>query len=485
MAIKKTKRRNKKRGGSNKNRRNTKRNQRGGLIHEIKCDINGKNCTYDLLQFLDSIKYSKKFPIVPPNKKPSIFDFIPKNQDTGIDLFSGKTDDNKKKPIDRKSIKEVIYVRQKEDLEMMDLFAMMNNEESIKNAMINIFLSKPDLLKKTTILRILYKLYKGEELQNKIVYDRTRGNITIGEIKGDVNEITKTDHEVFFRLIIDTFKNKYRPDHSKEISTNIFKNGLLEDCYGDISETDVNDFMTIVIGNLSGNEKNKFSHIYSPENYDYIRQAILFYVINSQFEDFGKFIEAFKEVVESAKTKIQGSVDDAKIKTILKKLAKPIVEILHKKLDESTKQTDILKLVKKETEGDQIIEEIMKRVNIPEIGTKVNTILYNLSNPIFKILDNENNNNSDRKKQILDLVSKVTDDEIIIEYITEYIDIEEIIDKLNKIQDELFNIIDNAQNNSNPNDIKTKILELIPGKSQNRIVINTLIEIFSNHDYNN
>lgn len=481
MAVKKTKRRNKKKGGSNKNRRNTKRNQRGGLIHQVMCDINGKNCTYDLLQFLDSIKYSKRFPIVPPYKKMTPFDFIPKNQEPEIDLFSGKTDDNKKKPIDRKSIKEVIYVREKEDLEMIDLFEMMNGDDNLKNAMINIFLSKPDLLKKTTIIRILYKLYKGEELQSEIVYDRTSGNIPI-DIKGEVKEISGKDQTDLFQLIRGTFKNKYRPDHSKNISTNIFKNGLLEDCYGDISDTDVTDFMTIVIGVLGGNEKNKFSHIYSPENYDYIRQAILFYVINKSFDDFGVFIEAFKEVVVDAKTNIQDSVDDAKIKTILKKLAKPIVEILHKKMDESKKKETIRILVKKEKEDDQIIEEIMKRVNILEIDTKVNTILDKLSNPIFKILDN--NNISDKKKQILDLVSEVTDDEIIIEYITKYIDIEEIIDKLNEIQDELYDIIDNSQNNSNPNDIKTKILDLIPNKSQNIIVINTLIEIFSNYNYN-
>jgi hypothetical protein len=315
MAVKKTKRRNKKKGGLtlfrslqgatpssslrdvnekmyNKNRRNTKRKQRGGLIHQIKCDTDGKNCVYSLQQFLDSIKYSKTFPIVPPYKKTSIFDFIPKNQENKIDLFSGKTDNLKKADgTKREPIKEVIYVREKEDLEMMDLFEMMNREESIKDAMKDIFLSKPDLLKKTTIIRILYKLYKGEDINKDIVYDRTRGNITIGDIKGEVKEITTVEHGDFFHLIIETFKNKYRPDHSKNISTNIFKNGLLEDCYGDISDTDVTNFMTIVIGGL--NDKNKFSHIYSPENYDYIRQSILFYVINKSFDDFGVFIEAF------------------------------------------------------------------------------------------------------------------------------------------------------------------------------------------------
>jgi len=236
MAVKKTKRRDKKKGGSNKNRRNTKRKQRGGLIHEVKCDTYGRNCVYSLQQFPDSEKYSKTFPIVPPYNKLSPFDFIPKNQKPKIDLFSGETG-KKNDGKTREPIKEVIYVRGNEDLEMMDLFDMMNGDDNLKNAMINIFLSKPDLLKKTTIIRILYKLYKGKDINNEIVYDRTSGNITIGDIKGDVKEISFKDQRDLFELIINTFKNKYIPNHSKNISTNIFKNGLLEDCYGDISDT--------------------------------------------------------------------------------------------------------------------------------------------------------------------------------------------------------------------------------------------------------
>ena len=407
MAIKKTKRRNKKKGGPNKNRRNTKRNQRGGLIHQIKCDINGKNCTYGVFPFSDSEKYPGKFPIVSPNKKTSIFDFIPKNQENEIDLFSGKTDDNKKKPIDRKSIKEVIYVREKEDLEMIDLFEMMNKEESIKNAMKDIFLSKPDLLKKTTILRLLYKLYKSEDINNEIVYDRTRGNITIGEIKGSVTEISLKDQRDLFELIRGTFKNKYRPDHSKNISTNIFKNGLLEDCYGDISDTDIIGFMTIVIGD---NEKNKFSHIYSPENYDYIRQAILFYVINSQFKDFGVFIEAFKEVVEDATQNIQDSVDNELITKIMTELTKQIDTILDndtRTIDD--RKTEILKLVSSKTKDQEINERINERIN--------EKIVDKLMNQLQPDIQSLNNNSSPDyiNNEVKSLISSKTKDQKIID----------------------------------------------------------------------
>ncbi len=376
MAVKKTKRRDKKKGGSNKNRRNTKRKQRGGLIHEVKCDTYGRNCVYSLQQFPDSEKYSKTFPIVPPYNKLSPFDFIPKNQKPKIDLFSGETG-KKNDGKTREPIKEVIYVRGNEDLEMMDLFDMMNGDDNLKNAMINIFLSKPDLLKKTTIIRILYKLYKGKDINNEIVYDRTSGNITIGDIKGDVKEISFKDQRDLFELIINTFKNKYIPNHSKNISTNIFKNGLLEDCYGDISDTDVTDFMTIVIGVLGANEKNKFSHIYSPENYDYIRQAILFYVINSQFKDFGVFIEAFKEVVVDATKNIQDSVQDSVDNALITKIMTELEPQIDKILNDDKKEIDFIRnnnnsknindkienLVRSKTDDPYIISGFMERYN--------------------------------------------------------------------------------------------------------------------------
>lgn len=276
MARKKTKRRNKKKGGYNKNRRNTKRQQRGGLIHNTRCDANGDNCIHNESEFSESKKYIREMPIVSPDKKNSIFDFIPKNEDgkTMIELLSGNIDSVK----DRKDIDENIYVKKRIDLELEDLYNKIQPTQptqKYRDIIKNILLSKSDLLKKTTILRLLFTLYKGEPLTNAFDYDRTSG---IEDITGDIKEITLKDHPKFFVLIRGTFKNVYRPDHSANISTNIFKNGLLEDCYRDIEDKDVISFMTIVIGD---NDKNKFSRIYSPENYDYVRQAILFFVIHN------------------------------------------------------------------------------------------------------------------------------------------------------------------------------------------------------------
>jgi hypothetical protein len=300
MASKKTKRRNKKKGGYNKNRRNTKRQQRGGLIHKTRCDANGENCIHNESEFSESKKYIRKMPIVSPDKKNSIFDFIPKNEDgkTMIELLSGNIDSVK----DRKDIDENIYVKKRIDLELEDLYSMIQNDPKYRDIIKNILLSKSDLLKKTTILRLLFTLYKGEPLTGAFVYD---GTSAIEDITGDIKEITLRDHPIFFGLIRGTFKNVYRPDHSANISTNIFKNGLLEDCYRDIENKDVISFMTIVIGD---NDKNKFSRIYSPENYDYVRQAILFFVINRSFAEFDLFIQSLENVVTDARTNNSAAV---------------------------------------------------------------------------------------------------------------------------------------------------------------------------------
>lgn len=239
-------------------------------------------------------------PIVSPDKKNSIFDFIPKNEDgkTMIELLSGNIDSVK----DRKDIDENIYVKKRIDLELEDLYNKIQTTPKYRDIIKNILLSKSDLLKKTTILRLLFTLYKGEPLTNAFVYDIVT---KIPDIKNPVKEITLRDHPIFFGLIRGTFKNVYRPDHSANISTNIFKNGLLEDCYRDIEDKDVISFMTIVIGD---NDKNKFSRIYSPENYDYVRQAILFFVINRSFAEFDLFIQSLENVVTDARTNIEAAV---------------------------------------------------------------------------------------------------------------------------------------------------------------------------------
>jgi hypothetical protein len=300
MASKKTKRRNKKKGGCNKNKRKTKRQQRGGLIHNISCDANGNNCENKVIDFSESEIYVK-MPIVSPNNKLSVLDFIPKNEGgkTMIYLLSGKTDG-----VNRKVPEENIFVKTIIDLELEDLYDMIQDEPKYQDIIKNIFLSKPDLLKKTTILRLLFTLYKGESLKDEFVYDLVTGDTKIPDIDKGVSQITLRDHSIFFGLIRATFKNVYRPDHSKNISTNIFKNGLLEDCYRDIGDKDVISFMTVVLDA----EKNKFSNIYSPENYDYIRQAILFFVINRSFEDFVLLIKSFEKVIIDARTNIENAV---------------------------------------------------------------------------------------------------------------------------------------------------------------------------------
>jgi tetrahydromethanopterin S-methyltransferase subunit B len=168
--------------------------------------------------------------------------------------------------------------------------------------------------------------------------------------------------------------------------------------------------MTIVIGNLSGNEKNKFSHIYSPENYDYIRQAILFYVINSQFKEFDKFIEAFKEVVDDAKTNIQGSVEGTKINNIMTELTPQIDNILTndtKKIDD--RKAEILKLVSSKTKDPEIEEKIKK-----EINEKIVDRLMNQLQPNIQSLDN-NSSQDDINNKVKSLISSETDDPKIID----------------------------------------------------------------------
>ncbi len=309
MASKKTKRRNKKKGGCNKNKRKTKRQQRGGLIHNISCDANGNNCENKIYDFSKSKKYIEIMPIVSPNNNNlSVFDFIPKNEGgkTMIDLLSGKTDGVNSK----NRIEENTFVKTKIDLELEDLYNMIKKPTKYQDIIKNIFLSKPDLLKKTTILRLLFTLYKGESLKDEFVYDLVTGYTKIENmIDKGVSQITLRDHPIFFGLIRGTFKNVYPQNHSANISTNIFKNGLLEDCYRDIGDKDVISFMTVVLDA----EKNKFSHIYSPENYDYIRQAILFFVINRSFEDFDLLIKSFGKVITDARTNIEAAVAPAAV----------------------------------------------------------------------------------------------------------------------------------------------------------------------------
>jgi hypothetical protein len=312
MAKQKTKRNNKKKGGLNKNKRRTKHRYRGGNLYTVHCDENGDNCITDKSDFSTSEKYIQKFPDVPPNEKYSIFTFLPNNTQGKefVNNISGKTTG-----MVRKDIFERNYVHTRKDLEFKDLCDLLKTG-NYPDIMKEIFLSKPDLLKKTTILRLLYKLHKGNSLDdNNFIYDIVTKAVHINEIDNNPKEITLRDHPKFFGLIRDSFKNVYNKDHNAIISINIFKNGLLEDCYTDISDKDVINLMTIIISTLPGDKKDKFSRIYNKntsENYYYIRHAILFYIINQNNTVFEMFINSVNTAIDDAQNNIVGRVEAAR-----------------------------------------------------------------------------------------------------------------------------------------------------------------------------
>jgi len=103
----------------------------------------------------------------------------------------------------------------------------------------------------------------------------------------------------------------------------------------------------------------------------------LFYVINSQFKDFGVFIEAFKEVVVDATKNIQDSVQDSVDNALITKIMTELEPQIDKILNDDKKEIDFIRnnnnsknindkienLVRSKTDDPYIISGFMERYN--------------------------------------------------------------------------------------------------------------------------
>jgi hypothetical protein len=286
-----------------KNRRKTKRKQKGGSIINI-VRLTNKN-GIPMANLIENQSYSqspkygemvlsnRKFGIIPYYSSFSMMDLLPElngEENDLIDLITGKQVNG------LQSKQKMIYNHTARDMQMFALNQVflnkidtkINNQDDFTKEMIRI-LTKTDLYKKILCLRILVYIYFGknginpdkDDINNSItsIDDIHINPIFNHELRVDVipqDENGKTYYQKDFDFIKQYFK--FGPDITK-ISTNIYSNRLLIKCYKDITDDDI----TSIMNRLPDNKI--YSLVYSEKNkgtYDNIRYLLINASIISQ-----------------------------------------------------------------------------------------------------------------------------------------------------------------------------------------------------------
>lgn len=291
MVVKKTKR-------NIRNRRKTKRKQRGGDLYEVTrfedggvnlFNIMKKTPEHESKEYINHGLTQDNIKIIPFfSRKAKIDNLLPGMDDRGVklfNLFTGK----KNGAITTK--RKVMYSHRTEDkllFELNKLFLTQINLEDDFTKEIIRALTKKDLYKKVWALRLLVYLYLGKEGTEP---DDKDINTLIQEQKDSPDDILLTpifdsklsvdsipeqsNGKTYYQAFFNDIKQVFGLDPNVlKISTNIYSNGLLQKCYDDISSEDIKSIMN----KLSANDRKKYSLIYSEndrDTYDNIRYLLI------------------------------------------------------------------------------------------------------------------------------------------------------------------------------------------------------------------
>jgi hypothetical protein len=290
MVVKKTKR-------NIRNRRKTKRKQRGGDLYEVTRFEDGGVNLFNIMKKMpehESKEYinhgltQDNIKIIPFfSRKAKIDKLLPGMDDRGVklfNLFSGKKND----AITTK--RKVMYSHRTEDkllFELNQLFLTQINLEDDFTKEIIRALTKKDLYKKVWALRFLVYLYLGKEGTepddkdiNTLIEEQKNNPAILDNPFFDpalsVDSIPEQSNgKPYYQAFFNDIKQVFGLDPNVlKISTNIYSNGLLQKCYDDISSEDIKSIMN----KLSANDRKKYSLIYSEndrDTYDNIRYLLI------------------------------------------------------------------------------------------------------------------------------------------------------------------------------------------------------------------
>ncbi len=284
-----------------KNRRKTKRKQKGGTVIQISRLAN--KAGIPMANLLEERPYSqtkeygemalsnKQFGVVPFYSSFSMTELLPElNGEEGdlIDLITGK-------PVDGLQLKQkVMFNHSARDMQMFELnrffLSQIDINDDFTKEMIRI-LTKKGLYKKILCLRILVYIYFGKAGINPDKSDINESIININDIhknpifdrslRVDVIPLEENG-KIYYQKDFDFVKQYFDLDNKvTKISTNIYSNGLLMKCYEDITDDDIKSLMN----QLPAVDRKKYKLVYSEKNnrtYDNIRYLLINASIISQ-----------------------------------------------------------------------------------------------------------------------------------------------------------------------------------------------------------
>jgi hypothetical protein len=286
-----------------KNRRKTKRKQKGGSLINITRFANKDGVQmFDLIEkqpYSQSPKYGemvlsdKQFKVVPYYSSFSMTDLLPElngEENDLIDLITGK-------PVNGlQSKQKLVYNHSTRDAQLflLNQFFLdhIDKDDDFTKEMIRV-LTKSDLYKKILGLRILVYIYLGKgnigvppdtkDINGLINGTQDINTNPIFDSVLRVNAIPQQENgEIYYQKDFNVIKQSFDLDANKtQISTNIYSNGLLIKCYKEITDDDIKSIMS----KLPAADLKKYKLVYSEKNkgtYDNIRYLLINTSIISQ-----------------------------------------------------------------------------------------------------------------------------------------------------------------------------------------------------------